>query len=148
VIVADSSNNRVQRWDMSTPTPTLVWSVGGSSNPLALALDGSTVLVADTRNNRVLRLDVASGAQIGGPLGTGSLHAPDGLAVDATRNIWVSDSGTNALVELTANGSFLQTFGSLGSAHGQFNQPAHLAILGSLLYVCDSWNDRIEIYGI
>jgi DNA-binding beta-propeller fold protein YncE len=147
LIVAGSANNRVQRWDMSPPTPTLIWTAV-AGNPQALALDGATVVVTDTRNNRLLRLDASTGAQIGGYLGVGSLHAPDGLAVDAAGNIWVADRGFNRLAELSATGTFLQAYGTFGSAHGQFNQPAHLAMLGNLLYVCDVWNDRVEIFGL
>ena len=148
LVVVDSGNDRVQCWDMSTLTPTLLWNVTGVGNPQALALDGSTVLVTDTRNNRLLRLDAATGAQIGGYLGAGSLHSPEGLAVDLLGNVWVSDRARNRLVELTPDGSFLQAFGSLGSTHGQFSHPTHLAILGNLLYVCDVWNDRIEVYAL
>jgi hypothetical protein len=148
VIVADTVNNRVQRWDMSTPTPTLIWNTTGMSHPQALAVDGSTVLVADTRNNQLLRLDAETGAQIGAPIGLGSLHSPEGIAVDANENIWISDLGFNRLVELGPDGTFLQAFGKLGSAHGQFNHPTHLAILGTRLYVCDTWNDRIEVYDL
>jgi DNA-binding beta-propeller fold protein YncE len=148
VIVVDSANNRVQRWDVSAPTPTLVWSTSGPSNPQALVVDGGTVLVTDTRNNRLVRLDVATGAQVGSPLGVGSLHSPEGVAVDANGNIWVGDRAANRLVELAADGSFLQAYGAFGSAHGQFNYPTHLAIFGGLLYVCDVWNDRIEVYDL
>jgi DNA-binding beta-propeller fold protein YncE len=148
VIVADSANNRVQRWDMSTPTPTMVWNATGIGNPQALAGDGTTVLVTDTRNNRLMRLDADTGAQIGDFLGVGNLHSPEGLAVDGNENIWVSDRAFNRLVELAPDGTFIQAYGKRGAAHGQFNHPTHLAILGDLLYVCDVWNDRIEVYDL
>jgi DNA-binding beta-propeller fold protein YncE len=106
------------------------------------------VLVTDTQNNQLLRLDADTGAQIGGPLGVGNLHSPEGVAVDANENIWVGDTGWNRLVELAPDGTFLLQFGKLGSDHGQFNQPTHLAILGNILYVCDVWNDRVEEYSI
>jgi tripartite motif-containing protein 71 len=146
VIVADSANNRVQRWDVSEPTPQLVWDIDNIHNPHALAIDGTTVLATATPDNRIFRLDVDTGAQIGGPLGVGSLHSPEGLAVDALGNIWVGDRAFNRVVELAPDGTFLQAFGKLGSAHGQFNRPTHLAIYGTLLYVCDLWNDRVEVF--
>jgi DNA-binding beta-propeller fold protein YncE len=148
VIVADTVNNRVQRWDMSAPTPTLIWNATGINHPQGLAVDGATVLVTDTLNDQLLRLDAGTGAQIGGPLGVGNLHAPQSVAVDSSGNIWVGDTGWNRLVELAPDGTFLLQFGKLGSDHGQFNQPTHLAILGNILYVCDVWNDRVEEYTI
>jgi DNA-binding beta-propeller fold protein YncE len=148
VVVADSANDRVQRWDMSTPTPTLVWNATGLSNPEAVAVDGTTVLATDTQNNQLVRLDANTGARIGGPLGVGSLHSPEGVAVDANRNIWVGDEAFNRIVELAPDGTFIVQFGKAGSDHGQFNHPTNLAIFGNLLYVCDVWNDRIEVYAL
>jgi DNA-binding beta-propeller fold protein YncE len=148
LIVVDSGNDRVQRWDMSPPTPTLVWEAAGIGYPQAVALDGSTVLVTDTRNNRLIRLDVETGAQVGGFLGVGSLHSPEGIAVGPGGNVWVADRAYNRLVELAPDGTFLQMFGKLGTAHGQFNHPTHLAIYGGLLYVCDVWNDRVEVFAL
>ncbi len=147
VIVADAANNRVQRWDMSG-TPTLVWSATGIGNPQDVTVDGSTVVATDTRNNRLIRLDIATGAQIGGYLGVGSLHSPEGVAVDGSGNIWVGDRAYNRVVELSSAGAFLQAMGKLGSAHGQFNHPTHVTVFGTKLYVCDVWNDRVEVYDI
>jgi DNA-binding beta-propeller fold protein YncE len=146
LIVADTANNRVQRWDVSTPTPTLIWSTTGVAGPQALTLEPSDILVADTGNKRLVRLDPATGAPIGSPLGVGILHSPEGVAVDGTGDIWVSDRSFNRLVELAPDGTLIQTFGTLGAAHGQFDQPEHLAVLDGRLYVCDSYNDRIEVF--
>ena len=91
-------------------------------------------------------------AQIGGYLtggsGSQSLHSPEGLAVDSAGNIWVGDRAFNRLVELSSSGSFLQAFGKLGTGHGQFNHPTHLDIEGNLLYVCDVYNDRIQVFNL
>jgi DNA-binding beta-propeller fold protein YncE len=150
LIVADSTNNRVERIDTATPMPTLpAWSTTlPNGNPQDVTIDGSTVLVTDTRNNRLMRLDAATGAQIGGFLGVGSLHSPEGVAVDANGNIWVGDRAYNRVVELSSTGAFEQAVGKLGTAHGQFNHPTHLVIQNGLLYVCDVWNDRIEVYNL
>lgn len=150
LIVADSTNNRVERINTATPMPTLpAWSTTlTNGNPQDVTIDGSTVLVTDTRNNRLVRLDAATGAQIGGFLGVGNLHSPEGVAVDASGNIWVGDRAFNRVVELSSSGAFEQFVGKLGTAHGQFNHPTHLVIQNGLLYVCDVWNDRIEVYNL
>jgi tripartite motif-containing protein 71 len=154
VIVADSSNNRVQRWDMSgtwttCPLTALMWTTTiANSNPQDVTVNGSSVIVTDTRHNQLIRLDINSGAQIGSPLGVGSLHSPEGVAVDGAGNIWVGDRAYNRVVELTSAGVFVQALGKLGSAHGQFNHPTHVAVFGSKLYVCDVWNDRVEVYDL
>jgi DNA-binding beta-propeller fold protein YncE len=147
VIVADAANNRVQRWDMAG-TPSLIWSATGIGNPQDVTVDGSTVIATDTRNNRLIRLDIATGGQIGGFLGVGSLHSPEGVAVDGSGNIWVGDRAYNRVVELGSGGAFIQALGKLGSAHGQFNHPTHVAVFGTKLYVCDVWNDRVEVFDL
>jgi DNA-binding beta-propeller fold protein YncE len=149
LIVADSTNNRVVRIDPANPMPTLpTWTATGISNPQDVGVDGTTVLVTDTRNNRLVRLSVSSGAQVGGFLGVGNLHSPEGVAVDSSGNIWVGDRAYNRIVELDSSGAFLQTFGKLGSGPGQFDHPTHVAIQGDLLYVCDVWNDRVQVFDL
>ena len=130
--------------------PTLpAWSTTlPNGNPQDVTIDGSTVLVTDTRNNRLVRLNAATGAQIGGFLGVGNLHSPEGVAVDANGNIWVGDRAYNRVVELNASGGFVQFLGKLGTGPGQFNHPTHLVIQGNLLYVCDVWNDRIQVFNL
>jgi sugar lactone lactonase YvrE len=162
VIVADSFNNRIERWDVSsTATFTApMWSTSlGNSNPQDVTVDPTvlsngqpTVLATDTRNNRLIRLDGTNGAQVGGFLdaggGTQGLHSPEGVDVDSSGNIWVGDRAFNRIVELSSAGAFLQSFGKLGTSNSQFNHPTHLVIVGGLLYVCDVYNDRIQVYNI
>jgi hypothetical protein len=42
----------------------------------------------------------------------------------------------------------VQFLGKLGTGPGQFNHPTHLVIQGNLLYVCDVWNDRIQVFNL
>jgi DNA-binding beta-propeller fold protein YncE len=150
LIVADSTNNRVERIDTSAPMPTLpAWSTTlPNGNPQDVTIDGSTVLVTDTRNNRLVRLNADTGAQIGGYLGVGNLHSPEGVAVDGNGNIWVGDRAYNRVVELNSSGGFVQFLGKLGTGPGQFNHPTHVVVQGNLLYVCDVWNDRIQVFNL
>ncbi len=145
VIVADTFNNRVERWNTSTLTTTWTSAAGVVKGPKDLTVVGSTVYVADTLDNRVVELDATTGALI---KTFGALHNPQGIAVDGNGNIWVSDTNQNKLVEFSPTGSVLQTFGSLGSTHGQFNMPTKLEISGTTLYVCDTFNNRVEEYTI
>jgi DNA-binding beta-propeller fold protein YncE len=141
LVVADTVNNRIQRWDLATGKT--IWTQTGFTSPKDLAVSGGTVYVADTIANRVVKLSLATGAVTGGFAG---LHAPEGIAVDATGSIWVADTAANRIVKLTAAGVQLLAFGGLGMAHGQFNLPSHLEIVGTQLFVADTFNDRIEVY--
>jgi hypothetical protein len=52
------------------------------------------------------------------------------------------------VVELNPSGGFVQFLGKLGTGPGQFNHPTHVVIQGNLLYVCDVWNDRIQVFNL
>ena len=45
---------------------------------------------------------------------------PTGIAVDSSGNVYVADSGIIEFKSLTADGKFITTWGSRGSADGQF----------------------------
>jgi sugar lactone lactonase YvrE len=145
LIVADANNNRVQRIDPDGPS--VVWTATGFNKPEDVVVSGTTVLVADGGNHRIVRLDLGTGANEGS-FGSSSLHYAGGIAVDATGNVWVSDSTWNRLVEFGPAGAQRQTFGSPGSAHGQFNNPRKLAIASGALYVADQWGDRVEVFDL
>ncbi len=147
VVVADTLNNRIQLWN-TVGTPTLVWSAGGFQTPKDVAVSGSTVYVADTSHERIVKLSLADGSTIGTPIGVGKLHSCEGVALDSGGNIWVADTAANRLVEFSAAGAVLQTFGSLGTAHGQFDAPGHLEVFAGKLYVMDMFNDRLEVFGL
>ena len=155
LVVADSNNNRVQRWDPAGPTVEWTATGGGGlsfARPKAVAVDGARVYVADTQNDRIVVLDAASGSFIDA-FGGATLASADGVAIEPSGDVWVADSRKHRLAEFTAGGALLQTFGSAGGGTTQFNKPLHLAtqVTGSgavLLFVTDSWNDRIQIFQV
>ena len=68
--------------------------------------------------------------------------------VDPGVGVWVADTNANRLVEFNSAGDVIQTFGSFGKLHGQFSNPTHLEVFGGRLYVCDTFNDRVEVFGL
>jgi tripartite motif-containing protein 71 len=146
VIVADTKNNRIERWD--TNSLSVTWVAPGMNQPQDVTVAGGVVYVADTKNNRVAMLDADTGAPMGSFNGSGQIHAPEGIAIDAAGNIWLADTGWNRLLEFTSTGTLLQKFGALGTGHGKFAHPAHLEIAGGKLYVVDMWNDRVEVFNL
>lgn len=148
LIVADTNNDRVQRWDPATGE--VLWSTGGFRRPKDVTVFGGAVYVADTLNQRIVRLGVAGGGFID-DFGQANLHRAEGVAVAPNGDVWVSDTSFHRLVEFSGSGALLQKFGGPGSAHGRFNLPAHLEVLPGapdLLFVVDQWNDRIEVFDI
>jgi DNA-binding beta-propeller fold protein YncE len=148
IIVADTKNHRVQRWNPGTHT--LVWSASaGFRHPKDLDLREDVLYVADSENKRVVRLRASDGTFIDS-LSNSDLHRVEGVAVEPNGDIWVADTSWNRLVELSSTGATLQKIGKFGSDNSSFNQPAHLKIRvtesGTFLYVADVWNDRIQVY--
>jgi hypothetical protein len=98
-------------------------------------------------------LDAATGSFVRA-FGADRLRAADGIAVEPwSGDVWVSDSVSHRLVEFSSTGTWLQTFGGLGTATGRFNRPRHLAIVRTdagvgLLFAVDSWNDRVQVFEI
>jgi sugar lactone lactonase YvrE len=94
--------------------------------------------------------DAAAAAQAPfGAQGTaqGQLERPNGVAVDASGNVWIADSWNNRIVELDRNGGFVRQVGSFGAAAGQFNGPRGIAVApNGTVWVADYGNHRLQAF--
>lgn len=67
------------------------------------------------------------------------------MALDATGNLYVTDSGNARVERFDSKGNYVSQFGSLGIGDGQFNAPTGIAIDGDAnIYVTDTKNDRVQ----
>jgi len=164
VYVLDSNNERVQKFTGSGSYISQFGGSGTGDGQLTQGADGIAVdaagntYVSDTfgafPSSHVHRIEEFSPAGTFlnkfGSFGTGDgqFKFPQGLALDAAGNVWVSDSSNNRLEEFTAGGTFLSTFGGPGTGAGQFSSPDGLAFncRGSL-YVVDTSNNRVQELG-
>ncbi len=180
VYVADTGNNRIQKFDSNgfdnVAKPVKSWGSAGHNNgefknPLGVAVDpsGKFVYVADTGNNRIQKFDRDGGyiSQWGskciisvgssppcvdpdGPdplaLGDGQFFSPGGIAVDLSGNVYVADSQNNRIQKFDNNGKFITTWGSYGFGDGKFRIAADVAVdpAGTFVYAVDKGNDRIQ----
>jgi DNA-binding beta-propeller fold protein YncE len=76
--------------------------------------------------------------------GAGEIHAPNGIAIDSTGNLWVAEEGNERVQEFSEAGSYLTGFGSAGTGAGQFEAPMDIAFAGGSMYVTDQINDRVD----
>lgn len=163
VYVADSRNNRIQRF---TAGGDFIQAWGGFGDEtqgtvpgglfnepwgVAVGPDGS-VYVTDTWNHRVQKF-TADGQFITmwGYFGQGenldALWGPRGIAVDSKGNVYVADTGNKRIVVYQADGTAITSFGEYGVAEGQFDEPVGLAIDASdHVYVADTWNQRVQVF--
>ncbi len=140
-----------------------------SPRSIVVQQDGS-VLVADTDNQLIRRIGAKSVSVFAGinlaydakglPLGTlvdGSrqlalFNHPQGMALDAKGNVYVSDTGNHAIRKIAVSGQVTTIAGSgvPGSADGKgaeasFHSPADLAVASDgTLYVADTQNHAIR----
>jgi sugar lactone lactonase YvrE len=173
--VADAGNHLIRKISPGGEASTLAGSEGESgsadgqganarfSSPDGVAVDSlGNVYVADADNNAIRKI-APSGATttIAGRAGM-SEHVdgkgqealfshPTGLAVDAKGNIYVADSGNNAIRKIAPDG-VVSTLagGGLGRAEGagssaSFSSPSGVAVdsLGNV-YVADAGNNAIR----
>jgi sugar lactone lactonase YvrE len=133
------------------------------ADPFGVALDkeGNLYVADGGNNNSIRKIDLAgvgttlAGGEEGYAEGAGKLAAfntPSGIAIDAAGNLYVADTGNNAIRKVTPQGvvSTLAGDGLAGDKDGkgaaaQFNGPIGVAVdAAGVVYVSDTYNDRIR----
>jgi sugar lactone lactonase YvrE len=137
------------------------------ADPFGLVMDREgNVYVADAGdNNRIRKIapdgmvsTLAGGAEgfANGAGAAASFNTPSGLAIDKAGNLYVADTGNNAVRKVTPQGvvTTLAGTGVAGFADGEaaqarFNGPVGVAVdAAGNVFVADSYNDRIRKIGI
>jgi len=154
VFVADSGNNRIERFNLQGREP-MVWGTKGSEPgqfryPRGLAANGTEVIVADDDNHRVeqFTLEGAFVAEAGSQgKGAGQFGFPYGVALDAAGNVYVADDLNHRVVKLTPQLAFAGAWGGFGAKPGQLAFPRALASdPAGNTYVADTANDRVQVF--
>jgi tripartite motif-containing protein 71 len=163
VYVADVGNERLVRlWGDGT----YLGEIGGpgelggaqlnGAGSVAVSAQSGDTYVADANHNRVLvysargtllgKLGAGEGDGSAGD-GPGAFSHPDALAVAASGNVYVADTGNDRIVELSAVGEVLDEWGSRGGADGRFRSPTGIAVdAAENVYVLDSENNRVQVF--
>ncbi len=174
VYVADQGNNLVRKITPDGTVSTLAGSgthgaadgtgtAASFNNPFGVAVDAAgNVYVADEGNNLIRKITpggvvttFAGNGTIGGTDGSAtaaSFNYPQGIAIDAAGNIYVSDSDNNKVRKITPAGlvSTIAGSGAIGAGDGQggaatFYNPYGLAVNpGGFIYVVDQANNEIR----
>jgi NHL repeat len=77
-------------------------------------------------------------------IGPGQLERPQGVAVDSSGDVWVSDKINNKVVEYDSSGNLIRQIPS-GTANGQINGPREIALgKNGNLWVAEAGNKRVQ----
>ena len=188
LFIADSHNQRIREVVASTGVIRTIAGSGAAGFsgdggaailaqldlPTALALDSAgNLFVADTRNHRVRRIAAATGVITtiagngtesfsgdGGLATAAAIDSPNGLALDASGNLYIADTHNGRVRKVSATTGLISTIAGAGvvggnvqtySGDGAAATSAGLALPRGLtmdaagnLYLADSANHRIR----
>jgi len=151
--VADSGNDRVQRFALDGSQGMELIPPGQLAHPKGVAVRKTRLLVADDQNHRVQAYDTGGRllATIGRGEGTapGQLSFPYGVAVDAAGRVFVADNLNHRIVRFgtAPEYGYVSRWGGFGTAPGRLAYVRGLAVdAGGNVYVANTGNDRIDVF--
>lgn len=150
IYVTDASRQAVYVFDEKAGE-LLVWDraqgLTGFASPVGVVPGpAGQVYVADAELGIVVRLD-RTGNPIGA-IGKGVLKRPTGLARDPQHKLlYVADTYAHDVKVFDDEGRLVQLIGRRGEGDGEFNFPTHLAFARGELYVTDTLNSRVQVFG-
>jgi DNA-binding beta-propeller fold protein YncE len=153
VYVADTGNDRIQRFTLTGDTPRVIVPPGTLDVPQGLTVRGSRVTVADDRNHRLVVFD--TGGKLLGTVGAGKgsnpgqLAHPYDVAADPAGRLFVADDLNHRVVRFSAppRYPYKGRFGSFGTTPGRLAYPRGIAAdAQGRVYVANTGNDRIDVF--
>uniref|UniRef100_A0A1X7TZ35 B-box C-terminal domain-containing protein n=1 Tax=Amphimedon queenslandica TaxID=400682 RepID=A0A1X7TZ35_AMPQE len=156
VIITENQGHCVTILDREGKKVKSLGGEGGSGNvkfycPRGVAITPDKfLLVSDDHRIQKISMDGYLIASVGekGRLGSRQLQfsTPDGIAISPiTGQVYIADNANNRIQVLNPDLTFSHSFGSGGSANGEFRSPRDFAIDSQgLVYVTDMNNHRIQ----
>jgi DNA-binding beta-propeller fold protein YncE len=130
----------------------------GLVDPVGIAIDTANrfLYVVDTQQDQVIVYD-ADSLKLLRRIGTGGKNhflttpgdfaAPQGIALDADGDIYVTDTLNDRVEIFDPDGNFISAFGKNGDGPGRFARPKGISIDGDgHIWVADEMQDRLQVF--
>lgn len=153
VFVADSRNDRIQRFALDGGDAKVVVPAGTLLHPRGMAWRNGRLIVADDLNHRLVAFDFDGrrletiGTTRGS--GVGQLDSPFGVTVDPRGRVFVADDLNHRVVRYSVAPRFAykSRWGHYGTGPGQLAFPRAIASdAAGQLYVTNTGNDRVDVF--
>jgi len=144
VWVVDGGSNMIIKFD---PSGRIVMTLGRKPEALDTTASVAPPPPAPAAG-RAGGASAAPPAPVGAGLAGDNFNRPADVAWDADGNIYVADGeGNSRVAKFDKNGRYLKSWGSRGTAPGQFNIVHTIAVdAKGLVYVGDRGNNRIQVF--
>ena len=129
-----------------------IWVVDeGSSMVIKFDPEGHVVMTMGRKPEAVdnpARPEAPPAAGSGAGVPGDNFNGPSDVAWDAAGDIFVADGSRNSrIAKFDKNGTFIKSWGTRGSAPGQFNVPHSIVVdAKENIYVADRGNKRIQVF--
>jgi tripartite motif-containing protein 71 len=153
VYVADTRNDRIQRFAPDGTHGTVIVPPGRLARPQGIVAVGSRLIVADDDHHRLAVFD--TGGRFIRSIGSGpgpqpkQLRNPYDVAADPQGRIYVADNSNHRVVRYGPASSYVYRarWGSYGAGEGQLMYPRGIAVdAAGNSYVADPGNNRIDVF--
>lgn len=107
------------------------------------------LLVTDAKNPWIQVFDKNTGQYIHAFAGEkDKFEKPEGIAVDDDGNIFVADYASGYIQKFNKDYQHLSTFSDFGTEPGETMETEFMTIYNRKLYVADTGNNRIDVFGL
>lgn len=153
IYVADSGNARVQKLSPNGELLAVIGAAGTGegelSDPTGVVVDtDGSIYVTDGAKKRVVKFN-ADGAYVQSLDGPGGgFNYPTDLAFGTDKFLYVTDKGRSQIIKIDPKSGATAEWGMNGSGDGEFASVFGIEAAGSNIYVADTQNDRIQVFGL
>lgn len=162
VYVADSKNNRIQKFNINGSFVEAIGKLGNKSGefnlPTTIEIDSKGNFIVNERGNeRIQKFDKNwNPILMWGSKGSGDsqfCHL-EHIAIDKYDDVYVTDPQSDPgcsqqprVLKFDSDGNFITKWGSYGKSDGQFRDPEHLAVDSQgHVYVSDRKNENVQVF--